>query len=216
MTPIESSVDTTIDRAQLRAKTYWYEDGIVDIGVAAVFLMLGALFLVESLTPLGSAWRGLSAFGLPVVTIGGFFVARWLVGRLKARFTYPRTGLVDYEPVSRGQRRASSLVAALTAFVIALLVARADVDSWLPALQGIAIGAFLLRMAQMARVGRYTAMAACSVALGVLASAAGFDASLGSGIYFGGLGICLLVSGLLALRGYLHAAPSPDAAEVLG
>ena len=46
MTPIESSVDTTIDRAQLRAKTYWYEDGIVDIGVAAVFLMLGALFLV--------------------------------------------------------------------------------------------------------------------------------------------------------------------------
>lgn len=216
MFPFAPSVDETIDRAQLRAKAYWYEDGAVDIGVAAVFLLLGALFMAESLMPEGSAWQGLSAIGLPVVTIGGYFIARWVVGSLKARFTYPRTGMLDYAPLARDQRRASILVAALTGFVVALLVSRADIDSWLPTLQGIAIGAFLLRMAQLVRVGRYTALAACSVALGVLASAAGFDAILGIGIYFGGLGICLLVSGLLALRGYLRAAPSPEAAEVVG
>lgn len=207
---IDASVDETIQRAQARTRQYWYEDGAVDLGVSAVFLMVAGLFALEFGFRESRAAQGVSAIGLPLVTIGGYYLARWIVGRLKARFTYPRTGLVDYERPSRGNARAAAVVAGLTGMVIAFLITRAEIDSWIPALQGVAFGALLLRLAQSLRVGRYTVLAVVSVAIGLLASWAGFDSIRGSALVFGGLGLGLLISGALTLRAYLRAAPAPE------
>jgi hypothetical protein len=210
MSALKPSVDETIERAQARTKQYWYEDGAVDLGVSAVFLMIACLFALQFGLPESSALQGISAIGLPLIIIGGYYLARWIVGSLKARFTYPRTGLVDYERPARGHARAAAVVAGLTGFVIAIFITRAEIDSWIPALQGIAFGALLLRLAQSLQVGRYTLLAVVSIAIGLLSSWAGLDSILGSAIVFGGLGLGLLISGALTLRTYLRAAPAPE------
>jgi hypothetical protein len=210
-----TNVDETIREAQLRARGYWYEDGAVDIGVALVFLALAALFTFEASLAEGSALRGISAFGLPVVSLGGYFLSRRVVHGIKNRFTHPRTGLVDYPKPGPSHRRASFVVALLTGFVVAFAVSQADIDSWIPFLQGISIGAFLLFLARQSRIGRYTFAATCSIALGILISFLGLDSIAGTAAYFGGLGLVLLLTGLLALRAYLALAPEPlDAVEI--
>lgn len=159
--------------------------------------------------PADSALRGLSAIGLPIVTIGGYFLAGWVVRRLKDRFTHPRTGVVDFPKPERESRRASFVVALLTGFVLAFAITRADIESWIPALQGGFIGLFLLYMARQAGLGRYSFVATCSIALGVTISFIGLASVPGTSLYFGGLGAILMLVGLGTLRGYLDAAPKP-------
>ncbi len=206
---IHLSIDDSIRDAGQRARSYWFEDGTVDIAVALVFLLLGALFAVEALLPADSGLRGLSAIGLPIVTIGGYFLAGWVVRHLKDRFTHPRTGVVVFSQPERSSRRASAAVALLTGFVVAFAITRADIESWIPAFQGGFIGLFLLYMARRAGLGRYSFVATCSIALGVTISFLGLPSVPGTALYFGGLGAILLLVGLVTLRGYLAAAPEP-------
>ena len=52
-----------VEQAPRRAFRYWFDDGLVEIGVDLLFLALMALFAVEGLAPDGSAWSGFSPSG---------------------------------------------------------------------------------------------------------------------------------------------------------
>ena len=201
-----------IDRAIRRTRRYWYDDGLTEVAVGCILLLIAALFYVEAVAPAGPLMAGLSSLGLPVIVIGGSLVARRLVALAKERLTYPRTGYVSYprRPGARS-KKATALVAAATAASVAVLVVSLPASRvWLPAVQGLLAGAFTFYLGHELRLARFYALAAVSVLLGAVAAASGLGDLLGSAAYFTGLGLAFVVSGGLALSAYLRATCPPS------
>lgn len=199
-----------IDRVQQRTWRYWYEDGVVEIAAGGIFLLLGLLFLVEGIAPAGSLPASFSAIGLPVVLIGGMWLAGRIVAAVKARLTYPRTGYVAYSQPARARRLATGIVAVVVGALVAGLLTRAPATlAWVPLLQGLIVGAALLYFGQRIGLTRFFVLALVSALAGVAASLAGLGESLGDAAYFGAMGVALLVSGGLTLRTYLSRTQPP-------
>ena len=144
-----------VDRAIQRTRQYWYEDGLTEIAVGCLFLAVGLLFFVEASLPPSPGAAVLSALGLPVVVLGGFLIARRVVAWAKARLTYPRTRYVG----SRGQRspraRLDCRRGSSGGPVGGAALAGAGLLAWMPALQGVLVGAFWLYLAYSLSIVRF-------------------------------------------------------------
>lgn len=199
-------MQSQIDHAIRRTRRYWYEDGIIEIALGCIFLAIGLLFFVDAATPLGPSAAGFSAIGLPIVVIGGSWIARRAVAAAKARLIYPRTGYVAYRRPPRSRRLATGIVAgAIAALVVGLFRAAPASPGWIPLVQGLLIGGgFLLYVAYRLGLTRFHVLALVSVVAGGAAALGGLGDILGSGAYFGAMGVALIVSGALTLRRYLR------------
>lgn len=197
-----------VDRAVQRTRQYWYDDGLAEIATGCILMIIGLLFIGEARAVILS---GASSIGLVIVVTGGFLLARRAVAIAKARLTYPRTGYVRY---ARGSRRSKGLaggVAAVMAFIVAMLFATAPASlTWIPALDGLMIGGFLLYLGHNLGISRFYAMASLSAAIGAAISLSGMGDILGSGIYFGAMGLTVILSGALALRSYLRGTETSE------
>jgi len=203
------SVDAAVGRARKRARAHYFEDGTVDFGAAVVCAALSALFAIEAAALPGSALDGWSAVALPFVVIGGVGAAKRLIGYLKERISYPRTGFVKAAEPSSRQRAVTSAVSAAAGFAIAAVIVRTDAVSLVPVLHGLVGGAFLAFLAVRPGVRRYAVLSACSVTIGAVAGLAAVGPEVAVAGFYGGMAACLIVSGSIALRTYLRAAPDP-------
>jgi len=208
----QTAGDLTVElaNAERRAYHHFYEDGLAEIVAGIIFALLGLLFVLEASAPPGSALAGISALGLPLIVIGGIYFGRYLVRRLKERITYPRTGYATFRRASKGRRPwVAGVVAAGMGALIAMLFARAPASlAWIPALDGIIIGAFLAFTAWRIDVPRFYGLAAFSALLGATITLRGVDETLGSALYFGGMGTALILVGGWVLAAYLrHTTP---------
>ncbi len=203
-----------VDRAEQRARQYWYDDGLVEIAAGVIFLAMGALFLVEALAPQGSLPKSFSAIGIVVLVAGGIWIAGRVVRWTKERVTYPRTGYVRYQQRARTtKRKLITVVVAIAISILTNLILFATAPAslaWIPALQGWLIGAFILYMAYMVGLIRFYLLALFSFVLGSVVAAASMGSSLGNGIYFAGMGFALLLSGTISLIQYLHSTQLPE------
>lgn len=198
-----------VERIQRRTYRYWYEDGLADLGAGWVFALLGIVFLLQALAPAGLL-AGISAIMLPLVIICGGLMARWAIAGLKARITYPRTGYVSYRQPTGRRRRLTALMAMGMAMLVASFVAIGPVGrAWIPLLTGLVIGAGLLYAANRFGLGRYFVLAAASAGAGAAGSFLTRDEAAGDAVYFGAMGVCLILSGGLALWGYLRRSRLP-------
>ena len=109
-----------VERAERRARQYWYDDGLTEIGAGCIFLAIGALFLAESFFPKGSLPASFSAIGIVLLVAGGIWIVSWGVKAAKARITYPRTGYVRYQRRQRSRRQ--RLIAAASGIAVAVAV----------------------------------------------------------------------------------------------
>lgn len=203
-----------IDKTVKRTRRYWFIDGLTEIAVGVIFLLVGLLFLVESFAPPDSPLAHISALGLPVIVILGWLVASRLVGAAKARLTYPRTGYVEYRRPPTRQRVnrfvVGAAVGAGVGFVVATLALTAPASlAWIPALQGLLIGAFWAYFGWHFALTRFYLLAIVSVVLGPAASLAGLGDVRGNGVYFSLMGTALIVSGAVTLLSYLRQTKAP-------
>lgn len=203
-----------VERAERRARQYWYDDGLTEIGGGCLLLAIGALFLAEALLPEGILPANFSAIGIVLLVAGGIWIVNWAVKAAKARITYPRTGYVRYQRRTRTPQR--KLITVVVAIVIATLAnlilfatAPASLD-WTPALQGVFIGLFILYIAYSVGLVRFYLLALFSFILGPAVAVAGLGSSLGNGIYFTGMGLAFLLSGVISLINYLRATQAPE------
>jgi hypothetical protein len=192
-----------IDRAMQRTWRYWYEDGLAEMAVGGVFLAIGLLFLLEALLGSG-ALPSLSALGVPVIVLGGGFLAQRALATLKERLVYPRTGFVAYRRRS-GRRGAAAgigggLVGALVAF---LLIAAPASLAWIPLLQGLMVAGVWLWLGYRLDLPRFLGLGLASGLTGAAASLVGLGEVLGSGIYFTMHGLAMIATGLAGLAIYL-------------
>ncbi len=210
-------MDSQIDRAMRRTWRYWYEDGLAEMALGAMFAALGLVFLAETLLPPGPFQALLGMFGPLVAMLG----VGWLSGRAvkaaKARITYPRTGYVAYRRQKRGLNlvKRFALGAAIGALVGALAALPA-LHSWTPAVMGLIMGAIAIYGGYRLDLARFYALGAVSIAIGVATSLASLGEISGGGAYFIGTGLALVLSGVLGLWTYLRVTQPPAEAKDYG
>ncbi len=201
-----------VNRAEQRARQYWYDDGVAEIAIGCVLLMVGLLFLAEHT---GIIVPGASSLGLIAVVLGGWWLAGIAVRAVKTRLTYPRTGYVRYTR-ERGRKRSRLTVgiigAVIGALMAALLTTAPASLSWIPALDGLLGGIFFLYLGYTVGLVRFYLLGVLSVVVGAVASLAGLADLLGSAVYFGSVGIAMLLSGVITLIHYLRTTRPPEEA----
>ncbi len=194
---------TSIDRATRRPWRYWYEDGLVEMALGLILLAIALLFLAEF--TLGRA--GLGALGLPLVVIGGGWLAGRAVKAAKEHLTYPRTGYVAYRHERRRDRLVRGLaMGAVTGALVGAVIARLPSLAWVPAMQGLLTSVAFFLLGRKVDLTRFYALGGVSTLLGLAASWAGLSDMRGSVVFYGGMGAAVIASGLVGLWGYLRGS----------
>jgi hypothetical protein len=201
-------MENQIEQIEKRTSRYYYEDGIVELGVGLLFALIGAVLLLIDGTRQGSALALVGWLALMVVTGGGVYGVQWEVRQLKERITYPRTGYVAYPDRPNKGR----YVVVASAFALALVVLLLPYE-WADKMSLI-VGALLLVIHTF--IGGRLGLPRMHV-VGIIALLVGFLAALfnlgdipGVAATFGGTGLALMLSGGVALAGYLRANPSAE------
>lgn len=203
-------MNPVIEVAPRRAARYWYEDGLVEIGAGLLFLLLAGLFAVEGLAPAGSLPPWFSAFGLPVIVLGGMIVLGLALRTLKQRLTYPRTGYVAYPPTRPIRKALAGIIGGVVSLLLVLLLlSHPEWLAALPAVQGAVVAAVWLLLSIRMGVPRMAVQGLLALGAGVIVSLIGLGTSLGTAVVFGAIGLGSLISGTFVLSRYLRMTPRP-------
>jgi hypothetical protein len=169
------------------------------------FVLLGGYFGAQVLLPEESLVGSMLTPALLLVVVGGGLLGRRLIGKLKERLTYPRTGYVAYKRPSPNRRRVTALVAVGMGILVSALIASSPASQrWIPAISGLLIGVFWLFYAHRLGVARLYVLAPISAVCGVAITLAGFTEQTGLPLYYLSMGLILLVSGGWTLWSYLR------------
>lgn len=203
------------EHAEQRAMQYWVIDGIAELVMGGFFVILGLYFGAQAILPKDSTMGSILYPAMLLVFVGGGLAARSLIGRLKERLTYPRTGYVAYRQPSKKRRWLTLALAFGMAVLVSALFASAPASlAWIPAVMGLVIGAYWLYQGHRMEVLRFYALAALSVVVGTAITLAGVGETHGLPLYYAVIGLALVVSGGLTLRTYLRKTPvQPDEQE---
>lgn len=199
--------------AQKRAFQYWYGDGLNELGFGALMLLLGLYFFLEGSLDPSNPLRFIIESGFVVIIVGGSLLVSKLVRAGKERLTYQRTGFIDYP-----RRRAPAWTRALLGLVIGgvtaalvsyLALSNANIERWLPAVNGIIMASVFLYIGFRANVLRFLLLSLVSLAIGGGISVAGnIPGSPGYGMFYLMAGLSVIFSGLCTLVDYLRKNPA--------
>ena len=194
-----------LDQARQRAQRYFYTDGLVELALGLLYVVIGALILAyQHSGPRGMHW--LAGLGLLAFTMGCTFFFGWLVRSLKQRLTYPRSGQVSYHSQPDRSRR---FITVTMLIIILAGVFLPEERPQIPLFAGGFVAFMLVYLGWQARVLRFLGLAAIALVAtwwGVYYAAGELD---GLAAVFLVTGAALLASGLLALLLYLARNPRP-------
>jgi len=199
----------SIQNLQKQTFRYYYQDGLVELALGVLFLVIGldtlAITLLPTRTPLSiAAW-----VLLPILTVGGIYGVQRFVRNLKERFVHPRTGYIEYSPKPQPYLRWLVSGGALALILAAILLP----FDWLQ--KGSVAGGTILFV--ILTVIGYRVSLKRMIFLGVLSLVlgAGFaltplsdNASMAA--IFAALGLILCLTGGLVFKNYLIDNPAPE------
>ena len=198
-------LDRTAAQAAQRTQQYWYTDGIAELVMGGFFVLLGLYFGAQALLPEDSFLGSMLGPALLLVVVGGGMLGRRLIGKLKERLTYPRTGYVAYRQPSNRRRWLTAALAFGMALLVSVLFARSPASQqWIPAISGLLIGVFWMYYAHRLEVVRLYVMAAISAIAGAAITLSGMAESIGLPLYYVVMGSLLVISGGITLWVYLR------------
>lgn len=200
-------------QVEQRVKRYWYTDGIAELASGGLFILLGIYFGAQGFLEQGSLVSVILQVSLMLVMIAGAFGVRWLVNILKTRLTYPRTGYVEYR-VNENDAKVRRWVVVGVAMVIAIAsIVLIDYIRGLDSMvlvTGLLVGVvFIALRGRSSGLKRFYLLGGLAIALGVALSFSGLSQAYNLGLYYGLLGIAIVISGALILRRYLSENPLP-------
>lgn len=197
-----------ISELKRRPYRYYYQDGLVEIGIGLLFGVVGVALSLWIITPAGSPFWALNALAIIALPLAGAVVLKAAVGRLKDRLVYPRTGYVDYQDEKPSRGRWLIIAAALLLTIGFFFVP--DRLNQMSLAEGLLLAIVLGTIGYRVGVGRFYLLASIAAAIGVAAALlVPFDVG-GSAATFGALGLVLMGSGACALRRYLVSNPAPS------
>jgi hypothetical protein len=197
-----------------RTRRYWFEDGLVEIGMGVLFASIALAFSIVALATAGgvpSPYGGVGLTVLVLLLLSGSLAIRPAIQAAKDRVTYPRTGYVAYRrPFSSGA------VAVVAALVVTVAIVTGPVAGSLTAadriiaVQALTLAAIPLIAASRFGLGRLYLVAVVIVAVGVVAEVVSLGQYGQMALLYGGAAMGLTLSGLWALRSYLRRTSASD------
>ncbi|HEY3473656.1 MAG TPA: hypothetical protein VGK56_03545 [Anaerolineales bacterium] len=206
-------MQNNIANVEQRIKRYWYTDGIGELVGGGMFILLGVYFALQEFLGESSPLGGMLQASLVLIMIGGMFGGRRLINLLKTRLTYPRTGYVEYQVNERGLRWRRILAVGLGFVIAGLAITFVRLFQFFDstvALTGIIVAGILVMMqAKSAGLIRFYLLGAVSLILGFLLSLSRFPDGYSLGLFYGLMGLCFIISGVITLGRYLKENPLP-------
>jgi hypothetical protein len=201
-----------IEKIEKRTIQSFYEDGLTEIAVGLIFLILGGYFFLQ-LGTTGSTAGSIISGSLIIVFFASFFLVNRLLRFFKRRITYPRTGYVAFKKKETSPKRriATAVVAGIISAALATLFRISpSVQDLFPALNGLLFAVAALLLAHRIGLIRFYILSAASAVIGVGLAAAGFGDLKGLGLFYLLSGVTILIAGLAALVVYLRRYPRPS------
>jgi len=200
-----------------RVKRYWYSDGIAELSSGGMFILLGLYFGIQGYYGENSMVSVILQVSLVLLMTGGIYGVRWLVNTLKVRLTYPRTGYVEYrsnEKDATQRRYVVVAVALIIAIASMFLVKYIRILDSMVLITGILVSVvFVALRGKSSGVTRFYFLGGFSLLLGIGLSFDGLTDEYNLALFYGLLGMAILISGGLVLRRYLSENPMPVDAE---
>jgi hypothetical protein len=205
-------IDTYIQRTQ----RYWYVDGLSEIYVGLVILVLGLYYLaLDQFAPdtLGALLVGI---GQPVIILLAWWPGGRIVRSLKERITYPRTGYVTY-PAKRNRRRRLASGAIIAMLVAALVISLETIfqvsQNTLPVIVAAMMALAVAMLGWRFGLARFYVLAAYTLLLGIVTSWLPLVDFQQNAFLFACFGLGWMVSGTYALIHYLRTTNPAEKAE---
>jgi len=198
-------------QVEKRVKRYWYTDGIAELASGGMFLLLGLYFGVLGYFKEGSLVSVILQASMILVFVGGVFGVRWLVNTLKAHLTYPRTGYVEYRVNEKDAKIRRYVVIAVAmifaAASIVLIDYIRDLDSMV-LFTGVIVGViFIALRGRSSGLKRFYLLGGLSILLGIGLAYSKLPQVYTLSLFYGLLGVAILISGGLVMRQYLNRNP---------
>ncbi|MBN1454434.1 MAG: hypothetical protein JW963_25680 [Anaerolineales bacterium] len=201
-------------QVEQRVKRYWYADGIAEIASGGMFLLLGLYFGVLGYFEEGSLVSVILQVSMVLVMIGGAFGVRWLVNTLKSRLTYPRTGYVEYRVNEKDAKQRRWIVVAVAIIVASASILLVDYIRGLDSMvliTGVLVGIiFIALRGKSSGLKRFYALGGLAIVMGIALAYSNLSQVYTLSLFYGLLGIAILISGGLVLRSYLQENPPPS------
>ncbi|MGB3715721.1 MAG: hypothetical protein WA996_14930 [Candidatus Promineifilaceae bacterium] len=197
-----------VDDTVRRVHKYLYEDGLIEIGVGILFIVVG-LGLIAFVAIQDNTIMGVTLIaGLLALAFGGALFTKRALEVVKERMTYPRTGYVSYRSGETNRGRWLAPVAAILLLILSLFLPEelTRISSMIGALMFVIICSLGYRL----RLRRFYAIGSIALLAGASASLLFLEEALGAGVTFSITGLALLVSGAFTLSTYLRRHPMVD------
>jgi len=196
-----------------RVKRYWYSDGIAELSLGGMFLLLGIYFGLQGYFGEGSRASVIMQVGLFVIVFAGIVGVQWVVSTLKARLTYPRTGYVEYRKGGQDMKQRRNIVIGVALALVAASIILFDFFGSLDSMilgTGVMVGAvFIALRGKSTGVTRFYGVGVFSILLGVVLSLDKMPQEYNLALFYGLLGVVLMISGVIVLFRYLRENPMP-------
>lgn len=193
-----------------RSQQYWFEDGLMELLLGLLFVVLSGLFLWQSTTnsPYAALIGGLA---MPVIIIAGAILMGIALRWLKERFVYPRTGYVTYAKPTNKQRGLSALLGLVIGAAMAIVITQLELAELTTAFIGAGMGVALFMLGNRAGLLRFHLLAVWAVAVGVIIAFLDVAETVASTYALGLIGLSLVVSGGFAFwRYWQNSEPDSD------
>lgn len=197
-------------------RKYWYVDGLSEIAGGLVIFAAGLTYWLVSTLENTSIKAILLMIAQPAVIIIGSLIVQRILPKLKERLTYPRTGYLTFRKPPRNRRFKRALIVGLIAALVGALVTMVSnklPDNYLPLLSSVFLLIFSIYIGYQTAVPRFYLIGFLMVLLGVVISFVPFGNGLPYTLFFSGVGIIWIISGVITLIGYLKKT-SPQTEDV--
>jgi len=207
-----------IEKIEKRTIQSFYEDGLTEIAMGLIFLILGGYFFATTVVPEGSALGAVLTGLFVLIIVSAAFLVNRFLRFFKRRITYPRTGYVTFKKKEPSPKRrvATAVVAAIIGAGLAALYGLSpSVKLLIPAINGLLFAVAALLFANKVGLLRFYILAAGAAVIGLGITGAGIGDAEGISLFYLVFGAAVVVSGAAALIAYLRRFPRPagDAAE---
>lgn len=199
-----------IQDIQKQTYRYYYQDGLVELAVGILFLVIGLDTYVISSLPVKSPGAIAAWIALPVLTIGGIYGIGRFVKNLKERLVHPRTGFIEYAARRNPYRWLISAVA--LALVLAILLLPYD---WLQKgsiAGGTLLFIILVSIGAQVDLKRLIVVGVLSLAIGVGFALSPLSDNASLAATFAAAGLILVLTGGVSFRAYLSQNPLAEEA----
>jgi predicted membrane protein len=205
-------MNNNLTDVEQRIKRYWYVDGFGELMGGGMFLLLGLYFSAQQYFGDQSLVGIILQSSFAVILIGGLVIARKLINALKMRYTYPRTGYVEYEKKNGIQRRTLAMAAAIVIAMVSVIIARRlDAIDAMVAITGVLVAIVLVvKQGWSSKVRRFYVLSFASLLLGIALSVSGLPRGYNLGAFYGLMGTAFAISGAITLTRYLRENPLPS------